>query len=221
MNFPNLITLARIFLVPLFLFAFLTRLNVGGLIAAGIFVIAAITDGVDGYLARKNKEITRLGQFLDPLADKLLISAALIALVELGQISTWVALVIIGREMAVTGLRAIAAAEGTVIAAGPWGKVKTVFQIIFVVAKMLASSLPKELWLQHLAEWLATPVLFVAVALTIWSGIDYGWAYYRSAPSEGGAVKRLRFRWKVPLRRRKLGSKGVDRGEDPADNGTR
>lgn len=206
MNLPNLITLARIFLVPLFLLAFLTRLKVGGLIAAAIFIVAAITDGVDGYLARKNKQVTKLGQFLDPLADKLLISAALVALVELRLVTTWVAMVIIAREMAVTGLRAIAAADGTVIAAGPWGKVKTVVQIIFIVTAILFRSLPQHLWLRTLTGWLFDPLLWVAVALTLWSGIDYGWAYYRGLKVNEGRQRRpLKFRLKLPLRRKRQG----------------
>lgn len=204
MNLPNLLTLARIFLVPFFLLAFLTRLPYGELVAAGIFIVAAITDGVDGYLARKNKEITRLGKFLDPLADKLLVSAALIALVELGELSTWVAMVLIGREMAVTGLRAIAAAEGTVIAAGPWGKAKTVFQIIMIVAMILAGA--NGFFLQGLARILEAPLLWIAVALTIWSGIDYGWAYYKGQLGKGEAGERrpLKFRFKLPRRRKPL-----------------
>jgi CDP-diacylglycerol--glycerol-3-phosphate 3-phosphatidyltransferase len=202
MNLPNLITLSRIFLVPIFLFAYLTRLPLGGLIAAAIFVVAAATDGVDGYLARKNKEITRLGKFLDPLADKLLVSAALVALVELREITTWVAMVIIGREMAVTGLRAIAAAEGTVIAAGPWGKIKTVVQIIFITAAILATNLPQGFWLQVLAEWIRTPLMWAAVALTIWSGIEYGWSYYRGLRQPGRQPAPLKFRLKLPLRKR-------------------
>jgi CDP-diacylglycerol--glycerol-3-phosphate 3-phosphatidyltransferase len=204
MKLPNLITLARIFLVPIFLFAYLTRLQIGGLIAAGIFVVAAATDGVDGYLARKNKEITRLGKFLDPLADKLLISAALVALVELREITTWVAMVIIGREMAVTGLRAIAAAEGTVIAAGAWGKIKTVVQIIFITAAILASNLPSGNWLQVVAQWLFTPMMWAAVALTIWSGFEYGWSYYRGLKQRAERPRvPLKFRLKLPLRKRR------------------
>lgn len=201
MNLPNLLTLARIFLVPVFLLAFLTRLNSGAYVAAGVFIVAAITDGVDGYLARRNQEITRLGQFLDPLADKLLVSAALIAMVELGEITTWVAMVIIGREMAVTGLRAIAAAEGTVIAAGPWGKFKTVVQIVFIVTAILQGSLPGGFWLRTLADWLFVPLLWAAVALTIWSGVDYGWAYIRGLGKEK-TRRPLKFRWKLPLRRK-------------------
>lgn len=196
MNLPNLITMARIFLVPVFLYAVLTRYELGAWIATGLFILAAITDGVDGYLARRNNEVTRLGKFLDPLADKLLISAALIALVELDLLTTWVAIIIIGREMAVTGLRAIAAAEGTVIAAGPWGKVKTVFQIIFIVTAILAGRLPDGFWLQRLASLLEPPMLWTAVGLTIWSGIDYGMAYVRGLSTSGSS--------RPPRRRRGL-----------------
>ena len=206
MNLPNMLTMARIVLVPFFLLAFLTRYKVGGytvsgLVAAAIFILAAITDGVDGYLARKQNLVTRLGKFLDPLADKLLVSAALISLVELKLISTWVAMVIIGRELAVTGLRSIAAADGTVIAAGPWGKAKTVVQIVFIVTAILAGSLPPDLWLGHLANLLFPVLLWVAVALTIWSGIDYLVAYYRGL-RQAPARRPLRFRWKLPLKRK-------------------
>jgi len=202
MNLPNLITLIRIFLVPLFLFAIFTQLPFGQLIAAAIFVVAAISDGVDGYIARKTKAITRLGKFLDPLADKLLVSAALIALVELGLLTTWVAIIIISRELAVTGLRAIAAGEGTIISAGLWGKVKTVFQIILVVTIILADSLPEGFWLRTLAHWLTTPLLLVTIGFTLWSGVDYFLAYVRGLNNPTGPRPPMRFRWQRPLRRR-------------------
>jgi len=203
MNLPNILTLIRILLVPVFLLAFLTRFKALGLLAAVIFVLAAITDGVDGYLARKHKAVTKLGQFLDPLADKLLITAALIGLVEVKLITTWTAMVIIGRELAVTGLRGIAAAEGTIIAAGPWGKAKTVMQIVFIVTAMLHRSLPDGFWLHELADFLFMPFLWAAVALTIWSGVDYFAAYYRGMRSRAQAQRpALRFRLKLPLRRR-------------------
>jgi CDP-diacylglycerol--glycerol-3-phosphate 3-phosphatidyltransferase len=207
MNLPNLLTLSRIFLVPVFLFAILTSLSYGHLLAAAIFIVAAITDGVDGYLARKNREVTRLGKFLDPLADKLLVSAALIAMVELGVLSTWVAMVLIGREMAVTGLRAIAAAEGTVIAAGLWGKAKMWAQILFIVTMLLAGA--KGFFLQGMAQALQIPLLWVAVALTVWSGIDYGWAYYKGTlggkQGQGPAKERkpLKFRFTLPRGRKR------------------
>jgi CDP-diacylglycerol--glycerol-3-phosphate 3-phosphatidyltransferase len=204
MNLPNTITLARIVLVPLFLFAFLRDLPYGGIVAAVIFTLAAISDGVDGYLARKNKEVTRLGKFLDPLADKLLVSAALIALVEQGFISTAVAMVMIGREMAVTGLRGIAAAEGTVIAAGPWGKAKTVFQIAFILSAILTESLAPGSWLQWLADRLSTPLLWGAVVLTVWSGIDYGMGYVRGLKEASRKPRRFKFRLSLPKKLRKV-----------------
>lgn len=201
MNIPNTLTLARIVLVPIFLVAVLTHIPYGELLAAALFILAAITDTVDGYLARRTKAVTQLGKFLDPLADKLLVSAALIALVELGLISTWVAMILIGRELAVTGLRAIAAAEGVVIAAGPWGKAKTVVQIIFIVAELLTRA--QGFWLQGLAQEIATPLMWAAVALTLWSGVDYGVAYYRGQFRPDGVRRPLKFRFKLPLRGRR------------------
>lgn len=199
MNLPNSITLARIILVPLFLYALLRGLPYGGIIAAAIFIVAAISDGVDGYLARKNKEITRLGMFLDPLADKLLVSAALVALVEQGVVSTGVAMLMIGRELAVTGLRGIAAAEGTIIAAGPWGKFKTVVQIIFIVTAILSRAATPGSPLQSLAAFLLQPVLWAAVVLTIWSGVDYGMGYARGLKQKAQEKPGRRFRFRVPL----------------------
>lgn len=208
MNLPNSLTLTRIMLVPLFLAVVLARFPYEGLVAAGIFVIAAATDGFDGYLARKHRLVTRLGQFLDPLADKLLISAALIALVEKGHLTTWVAMIIIGREMAVTGLRAIAAADGLVIAAGPWGKAKTVLQISFVLDAILEDSLVRIAWFHHIAVWLYTPLLWIMVALTIWSGIDYGLGYRRVLMDvDPPAKKPLKFRFRLRSRRKSLTDK--------------
>jgi CDP-diacylglycerol--glycerol-3-phosphate 3-phosphatidyltransferase len=206
MNLPNLLTLARIFLVPVFLFAFLARLEAGGLIAAAVFVIAAATDGVDGYLARRQRAITRLGKFLDPLADKLLVSAALIAMVERGLISTWAAVIIIGRELAVTGLRAIAAAEGTVIAAGPWGKAKTVVQIVFIVDALLVTALSPGTPFGALAHRLLMPLLWAAVLLTLWSAVDYFAAYYRGLAQNPNENRRF-LRRRVRLSTRRIGSR--------------
>jgi CDP-diacylglycerol---glycerol-3-phosphate 3-phosphatidyltransferase len=201
MNLPNLLSLARIVLVPVLLVVMLIRIPYGHLLAAVVFIAAAVTDGVDGYIARTTGQVTRLGKFLDPLADKLLISAALIALVELGLLTTWVAMVIVGREMAVTGLRAIAAGEGTVIAAGPWGKAKTVAQIVAIVAALLASGTPSLGLLTGYPgtlEFLATWTMVIAVFLTIYSGLIYLWRFFQTR--EGGKPP-LRFRFKLPLRR--------------------
>jgi CDP-diacylglycerol--glycerol-3-phosphate 3-phosphatidyltransferase len=146
----------------------LIRVPYGEYIAAAIFILAASTDGLDGYIARKRKQITNFGKLLDPLADKLLISAALISLVELKQISAWVAVIIIGREFFVTGLRAVVASEGVIIAASKLGKYKTVSQIIAISALLLSDFL--ELFLPFN---LGLYAMYVAVFFTVWSGVDY------------------------------------------------
>lgn len=168
MNLANKITLARIVLVPIFLAILSIKIQYGEFLAAAVFILAASTDGLDGYFARKRKEVTRLGKFMDPLADKLLISAALISLVELRQISAWVAFVIIGRELAVTGLRSIAAAEGVVISASKLGKVKTVSQIVAIVL-LFIHDFPFNLWNIQIGRF----AIWIAVFFTIWSGLDY------------------------------------------------
>lgn len=137
-------------------------------IAAAIFILAAVTDGLDGHIARKRKQVTRLGQFMDPLADKLLVSAALISLVELQLVQAWIAWVILGREFAVTGLRAIAAAEGVVIPASKLGKVKTVTQIIAISAFLL-HDWPLTLIGLTISNWF----IYIAVVFTVISGLDY------------------------------------------------
>ena len=169
MNLANKVTVARIFLVPVFMLVLLTRIpQYGDYLAALVFVIAASTDGLDGYIARSRKQVTTLGKFMDPLADKLLISAALVSMVELGSIRAWVAVVIISREFAVTGLRAIAASEGVIIAASKLGKYKTVSQIVAIVV-LLLHDFPFSLWHIPLGQFL----LYVAVGFTIASGVDY------------------------------------------------
>lgn len=168
MNLANRITLVRIFLVPIFLLILSIKIKYGPFLAAAVFIIAASTDGLDGYLARKRKEVTKLGKFMDPLADKLLISAALISLVELGKISAWVAFIIIGREFAITGLRAIAAADGVVISASKLGKLKTISQIVAIVF-LFIHDFPFNFW-NIPAGKLA---MGIAVFFTIWSGLDY------------------------------------------------
>ncbi len=138
------------------------------LVAAAIFIIAATTDGLDGYIARKRGQVTVLGKFMDPLADKLLVSAALISLVELGQVPAWVAWTILGREFAVTGLRAIAAADKVIISASKLGKIKTVTQVIAISAILLHD------WpLSLVGIPVGQPFLYIALFFTIVSGIDY------------------------------------------------
>ncbi|HIR18365.1 CDP-diacylglycerol--glycerol-3-phosphate 3-phosphatidyltransferase [uncultured Cloacibacillus sp.] len=167
-NLPNMLSLFRVILVPVIL-VFLTLrgqlgyvmgLNVGDCIAAVVFIIASITDAVDGYIARKRNIVTNLGKFIDPLADKILVIAVLTALVELHRFPAWMVVVIISREFIVSGLRMVAASEGVVIAASKGGKLKTVTQIIGII--LLLFNIPG-----------AMAVMWLAVILTVWSGIEY------------------------------------------------
>ncbi|NLP17750.1 MAG: CDP-diacylglycerol--glycerol-3-phosphate 3-phosphatidyltransferase [Firmicutes bacterium] len=168
MNLANKLTFARIILIPIFMLFVLLRIPYGDFIAAGIFAVAALTDSLDGYVARKRKEVTKLGKFIDPLADKLLVTAALLSLVEMGRLGAWVAMIIIGREFAVTGLRLIAASEGIVIAASNLGKFKTFFQIIAIIAILL-----KDYPFSIVNIPMGSITLVVAVFFTIYSGVDY------------------------------------------------
>ncbi|MGI6343746.1 MAG: CDP-diacylglycerol--glycerol-3-phosphate 3-phosphatidyltransferase [Bacillota bacterium] len=168
MNLPNRVTVARILLVPIFVYFVLHKLPYSQFIAAGIFIVAAGTDGLDGYLARKRKEITNLGKLLDPLADKLLIAAAMISLVEADVLPGWVAIVIISRELAVTGLRSMAAAEGIVIPASTVAKFKTFSQIVAIVG-MLLENYPFSL----ISFPFTSITIGIAVFLTVLSGLEY------------------------------------------------
>lgn len=182
MNLPNRITIARICLIPIMMVFLLVdfsfypeplvwnsyELPLNQLIAAFIFIVAASTDGIDGYLARKNNMVTNLGKLLDPLADKLLVAAVLISLVEMGKCNSWIAVVIISREFAVTGLRQIALLDGSVVAASKWGKAKTVVQIVAIVL-MLINNFPFEL----IGVPLDVIMTWAAALITIYSGIDY------------------------------------------------
>ncbi|AIQ18925.1 MULTISPECIES: CDP-diacylglycerol--glycerol-3-phosphate 3-phosphatidyltransferase [Paenibacillus] len=182
MNLPNRITLARICLIPIMMFFLLVdfrfypeplhwgsfQLSINHLIAAVIFLLAASTDGIDGYIARKYNMVTNLGKLLDPLADKLLVSAVLISLVELGRCDSWIAIVIISREFAVTGLRQVALLEGKVVAASKWGKIKTVVQIV-AISLLLLNNFP----FQFVSIPLDDIAIWAAALITIYSGIDY------------------------------------------------
>ncbi|PYZ98079.1 CDP-diacylglycerol--glycerol-3-phosphate 3-phosphatidyltransferase [Alteribacter lacisalsi] len=180
MNVPNQITISRIFLIPLFMVFLLVPFNWGEirlfgadipaahLTAALIFIAAASTDWLDGYYARKFNLVTNMGKFLDPLADKLLITAAFVALVELGMFPAWAAVLILSREFAVTGLRLVASAGGEVIAASNWGKWKTVSQIVAASAIMLHNTIFAAMNIPF-----DTVMIYVAVVLTMFSGWDY------------------------------------------------
>lgn len=160
MNLANKITLSRVFLVPVFLLFMLIEMPYGNYIAAAIFIIASLTDTLDGYIARSRNLVTDFGKFMDPLADKLIVTAALVALVEKGMVSSALVMIIIAREFAITGFRTLAAAQGIIMAAGPWGKLKTVIQIVAIVAALL--NIPYYMVL-----------MWIAVVITIISGVDY------------------------------------------------
>jgi CDP-diacylglycerol--glycerol-3-phosphate 3-phosphatidyltransferase len=162
-NVPNVLTLARILAVPVLVVALLDETPDGDVIAAAVFALAAVTDGLDGYIARRRKQITTFGKLMDPLADKLLVIAALISLVSLDRLDAWIAMVIIARELAVTGLRGFAAEQGVVIAASWLGKAKTSLQIAAIIC--LIAFDPAPTW--------AEVLLYVAVAFTVVSGVDY------------------------------------------------
>ena len=173
-NVPNMLSLLRVFLAPLvlifltfkFTYPFYTvkeldiLVTYGDVLAGAVFILAALTDAADGYIARKKGMVTNLGKFIDPVADKILVMAALISLVELQRVPAWIAVVILSRDLIVTGVRMVAAAEGVVIAASRGGKLKTVFQIIAI--SFLIFNLPYGL-----------QIMWVAMGLTVWSGMDY------------------------------------------------
>jgi len=163
LNLPNVLTLLRILAAPVVVVALLGETPNGDALAAGVFALAALTDGLDGYFARSRDAVTTFGKLMDPVADKLLIAAALVSLVSLDRVAAWVAMVIIAREFAVTVMRVIAAERGIVISASWMGKVKTVLQIAAVFALIAAN--PAPAWVDGL--------VYAAVAVTLVSGADY------------------------------------------------
>jgi CDP-diacylglycerol--glycerol-3-phosphate 3-phosphatidyltransferase len=174
MNLPNSLTVARIFLVPLLVVVLLTkfegRLILGvrkELVGAAIFAIASLTDWLDGYLARRRQQVTMLGQVMDPLADKLLITAALVSLVQMDLAPAWMVAVIIGREFAITGLRSIAYARGVAIPASPLGKVKMASQVTAILLLILGKD--------HLQQFfvLGTVALWIVLVTALVSAADY------------------------------------------------
>jgi CDP-diacylglycerol--glycerol-3-phosphate 3-phosphatidyltransferase len=163
LNLPNVLTVLRIMLVPALVVALLGNTPAGDVLAAMVFALASLTDFVDGYLARAREQITTFGKLMDPLADKLLIIAALISLVSLDRLAAWVAMVIITRELAVTVLRLGATQAGVVMAASPFGKAKTCLQIAAILAVIAVPAQP--LWVSAL--------LYITVLVTVLSGLDY------------------------------------------------
>ncbi len=188
MNLPNVLTLSRIFLVPLLLAVLLRKdaieVDAGWVvftreaIALLIFLAAALTDLLDGYLARRRRQVTKFGKLLDPIADKLLVSAALISLVELDRVPAWMVVLIVSREFAVSALRYLALTEGVTIAASDFGKAKMVAQVVAVSLLLLAPHSPVLEQAGYIALWLA-------VLATVWSMVDYFRVFWRRpAPTD-------------------------------------
>lgn len=163
-NVPNVLTVFRILLVPVLVVALLDATPSGDLLAAIVFAVASVTDLLDGYLARTRNAVTTFGKLMDPIADKLLIVAALVALVSLDRLAAWVAMVIIAREFAVTAMRMAAGAQGVVIQANMLGKVKTCLQMAAVLA-LIAVGDDSPAWVDVL--------VYATVAVTVVSGVDY------------------------------------------------
>lgn len=168
MNIANKITILRIAMIPVFLVVLLSDITNNLQYAGIIFIVASLTDFLDGYLARKLNLVTKLGKFMDPLADKLLVMSAMVAFVELGLLSSWVASIIIARELIISVFRAIAASENIVIAASIWGKLKTNSQIFMILILLFNNLLSAKV-----IKVLNPTIIIIATAFTIFSGIDY------------------------------------------------
>jgi CDP-diacylglycerol--glycerol-3-phosphate 3-phosphatidyltransferase len=177
LNLPNALTVFRILLVPVLMAALLAGTDQGDVLAAGVFALASFTDGLDGWIARRNRTESTFGKLMDPLADKLLVTAALVALVSLDRLAAWVAMVIIAREFAVTGLRQMAMEQGHVMGASLWGKIKTVMQIAMVLS-LIATDGPA--WVDAL--------VYATVVVTVLSGADYFFGIRRMHRAKREAV---------------------------------
>ncbi len=179
---PNLLTLFRILLIPVLAAALLSGIESGDIVAAIVFAVASFTDALDGWIARRNKDVTTFGKLMDPLADKLLVTSALVSLVALDRLQAWVAMVIIAREFAVTGLRQLAMEHGEVIHASAWGKLKTTVQIAMVLVLILVDDSP--LWVDVL--------VYATVLITIASAADYFFGFralFHARPSSHSRVE--------------------------------
>ena len=181
-NLPNFLTLVRIFLIPVFVVVFLAPTPDRSWVAAVIFTVAAVTDLLDGYIARRTGQVTKLGKLLDPIADKLLVLSALILLVNIDRVSAVVALLIIARELAVTGVRAIAAGERLIIAAETTGKYKMALQVVAIVFLILEGTGLTEFGNLHLA---GTATLYLSLVLGYVSGGQYVWSFWKQVVAKG------------------------------------
>lgn len=180
LNTPNRLSILRILLVPILVAVLLTKFENKEFIGLAVFLLASATDFLDGWIARRKRQVTQLGKLLDPAADKLLTSAAFISLVELGLAPAWMVVIIIAREFAVSTLRSVAAAEGLVLGAIVTAKLKTVLQVISIALLIIYNQLGS---FEHLA-----PIsLWLAMAVSVWSGLEY---FVRFAPKVFGSLKK-------------------------------
>lgn len=184
-NLPNLITLARIGAIPLVLWFIDDSDPVRSLWACVIFLAAALTDGVDGYVARRRNMVTTVGKFLDPLADKLLVMAVLVYMVRIGRVPDWIAVLLIGRELAITGLRGIAVSEGLIIAASRFGKNKTAFQLIGIAFLILHFPYPLA-FTEVIIDFhvVGINVVYISLVFSIFSAVQYFQAFFRAAEAK-------------------------------------
>ena len=178
LNIPNMLTLMRIAVIPIIVVLLMSNSREAGFWAAALFSAAAVTDWLDGYLARRMGIVTVFGKFLDPIADKLIVMAALIMIIPFDRVPAWMVLVILGREIIITGLRGIASSEGIVISASDLGKFKTIFQIVAIIALLLHFnyrwffSIDHPLLVVNMHN-VGMFYLWIAFIITIWSGADY------------------------------------------------
>jgi CDP-diacylglycerol--glycerol-3-phosphate 3-phosphatidyltransferase len=182
LNVPNVLTLARILLIPVFIILFVNPTPDQSLAAAIIFAVAAVTDMLDGYIARRTGQVTKLGKLLDPIADKLLVLSALILLMNVERVSAVVVLLIVARELAVTGIRAIAAGEGMIIAAETTGKYKMALQVVAIILLILEGTGLAELGNMHLAGIFT---LYLSLVLGYVSGGQYVWSFWKQVVAKG------------------------------------
>jgi CDP-diacylglycerol--glycerol-3-phosphate 3-phosphatidyltransferase len=190
-NLPNYLTLGRICLVPLVVGFLISAESIHALVAAFLFGAAALTDWLDGLIARRRRQVTVLGKLLDPVADKLLVSAALVSLVQVGQVEAWIVVVIIGREFAITGLRGVSAAQGMIVGASDLGKYKTFTQYLAITLLILERNVPVGLEAEY--AYLSRGMLWAALTLTVVSGLDYFVRFLRSSDIDA-LVKEDRWR---------------------------
>ena len=189
-NVPNMLTLARILMIPVFVWLTYDADPLSSLLAAALFTLAAVTDIIDGFLARRMNLITVVGKFMDPLADKLIVMAALVMMVRLGRVAAWVVIVLLSRELIVSGLRTIAASEGLVIAAGQEGKWKTSLQLVAIIALCVHYVHPTDFgFVTYPVDYnqVGKFLLYISLVFSIWSMVVYFQAFLKTLGSRGSA----------------------------------